>query len=222
MCVADGDESFTYAAERWGRRPVTFAAVLLLALAGLSDLVMPDLERLWRAERERTPFHISRNELAVADERRDDWRLVRLWNFARNQRRSNCGRIGGACFAYGRQLSGKFLLTTNFRRPNAERECRLTPEPAIQKSNCARLLRHSLADLRSSGAVTRPPRIADARSSFPPLRACSTGCWCRCRSPLHGRSCGSHPASIQRRWSRALVMVLLDSSEAVWMCAKAR
>lgn len=32
---------------------------------------------------ERTPFHITRNELAVAEERRADWRLVRLWNFAR-------------------------------------------------------------------------------------------------------------------------------------------
>lgn len=32
---------------------------------------------------ERTPFHISRNELEVADVRRDDWHLVRLWNFAR-------------------------------------------------------------------------------------------------------------------------------------------
>lgn len=32
---------------------------------------------------ERTPFHITRNELAVAEERRKDWRLVRLWNFAR-------------------------------------------------------------------------------------------------------------------------------------------
>jgi hypothetical protein len=32
---------------------------------------------------ERTPFQISRNELAVADAQRDDWRLMRLWNFAR-------------------------------------------------------------------------------------------------------------------------------------------
>lgn len=32
---------------------------------------------------ERTPFHISRDELAVADARRDNWHLVRLWNFAR-------------------------------------------------------------------------------------------------------------------------------------------
>lgn len=32
---------------------------------------------------ERTPFHISRNELAVADERRDEWQLVRVWDFAR-------------------------------------------------------------------------------------------------------------------------------------------
>jgi hypothetical protein len=32
---------------------------------------------------ERTPFHITRNELAVAEVHREDWRLVRLWNFAR-------------------------------------------------------------------------------------------------------------------------------------------
>jgi hypothetical protein len=32
---------------------------------------------------ERTPFFISRNELAVAEDRRSDWRLFRLWNFAR-------------------------------------------------------------------------------------------------------------------------------------------
>ncbi|MDF2809063.1 MAG: hypothetical protein K0S56_94 [Microvirga sp.] len=35
---------------------------------------------------ERTPFHMSRNELAVAETHRDDWRLVRLWNFARGPR----------------------------------------------------------------------------------------------------------------------------------------
>lgn len=32
---------------------------------------------------ERTPFHISRNELDVANERRDEWCLMRLWNFSR-------------------------------------------------------------------------------------------------------------------------------------------
>lgn len=32
---------------------------------------------------ERTPFHISRNELAVAEERHTEWRLFRLWNFGR-------------------------------------------------------------------------------------------------------------------------------------------
>ena len=32
---------------------------------------------------ERSPFHISRNELAVAKERSDVWRLVCVWNFAR-------------------------------------------------------------------------------------------------------------------------------------------
>ncbi|MBN8945002.1 MAG: DUF3883 domain-containing protein [Rhizobiales bacterium] len=35
---------------------------------------------------ERTPFHVTRNELAVAEARRNDWRLVRLWNFARDPR----------------------------------------------------------------------------------------------------------------------------------------
>lgn len=35
---------------------------------------------------ERTPFHISRNELAVSEEHRRDWCLVRLWNFARDPR----------------------------------------------------------------------------------------------------------------------------------------
>ena len=35
---------------------------------------------------ERTPFHITRNELAVAETHRDEWRLVRLWNFAREPR----------------------------------------------------------------------------------------------------------------------------------------
>lgn len=32
---------------------------------------------------ERTPFHISANELAVSEERRSDWILFRLWNFSR-------------------------------------------------------------------------------------------------------------------------------------------
>lgn len=32
---------------------------------------------------ERTPFYISRNELAVAEERRSKWCLFRLWNFSR-------------------------------------------------------------------------------------------------------------------------------------------
>jgi len=32
---------------------------------------------------ERTPFHITRNELAVAEGRRSEWHLFRLWNFSR-------------------------------------------------------------------------------------------------------------------------------------------
>lgn len=35
---------------------------------------------------ERTPFHITRNELAVAEDHHEDWKLVRLWNFAREPR----------------------------------------------------------------------------------------------------------------------------------------
>lgn len=35
---------------------------------------------------DRTPFHISRNEIAVAQSRSDDWHLLRVWNFAREPR----------------------------------------------------------------------------------------------------------------------------------------
>ncbi len=35
---------------------------------------------------ERTPFYISRNELSVADQRRSEWCLLRLWNFSREAR----------------------------------------------------------------------------------------------------------------------------------------
>ena len=35
---------------------------------------------------ERTPFHITRNELAVAEGRPHEWCLLRLWNFARQPR----------------------------------------------------------------------------------------------------------------------------------------
>ncbi len=35
---------------------------------------------------DRTPFHITRNELAVADERPGEWCLLRLWNFSREPR----------------------------------------------------------------------------------------------------------------------------------------
>lgn len=35
---------------------------------------------------DRTPFHISRNELAVAEQKRSEWCLFRLWNFAREPR----------------------------------------------------------------------------------------------------------------------------------------
>ncbi len=35
---------------------------------------------------ERTPFQITRNELTVSETNRKEWRLVRLWNFARQPR----------------------------------------------------------------------------------------------------------------------------------------
>ena len=30
----------------------------------------------------RTPFHVTRNELAVSEERHDEWCLLGLWDFA--------------------------------------------------------------------------------------------------------------------------------------------
>lgn len=35
---------------------------------------------------ERTPFYLSRNDLDVAEERSEEWRLVRVWNYARGPR----------------------------------------------------------------------------------------------------------------------------------------
>lgn len=35
---------------------------------------------------ERTPFHVTRTELAAADMHRDQWHLIRVWNFARDPR----------------------------------------------------------------------------------------------------------------------------------------
>jgi hypothetical protein len=35
---------------------------------------------------ERTPFHITRTELAAAEAHRDQWHLIRIWNFAREPR----------------------------------------------------------------------------------------------------------------------------------------
>lgn len=49
------------------------------ALDGRSRLIEVKTTNGW----ERTPFHITRNELAVADERRSEWCLFRLWNFSR-------------------------------------------------------------------------------------------------------------------------------------------
>ena len=46
---------------------------------GLQRLIEVKTTNGW----ERTPFHITRNELAVAEERRSEWRLFRLWNFSR-------------------------------------------------------------------------------------------------------------------------------------------
>ena len=46
---------------------------------GLPRLIEVETTNGW----ERTPFHITCNELAVAEERRSEWRLFRLWNFSR-------------------------------------------------------------------------------------------------------------------------------------------
>lgn len=41
---------------------------------------------------ERTPFHITRNEMAVADVRREEWHLFLLWILPVSQARSRCAR----------------------------------------------------------------------------------------------------------------------------------
>jgi hypothetical protein len=45
---------------------------------GRSRLIEVKTTRGW----ERTPFQITRNELTVAEDRRDEWYLLRLWNFS--------------------------------------------------------------------------------------------------------------------------------------------
>jgi MFS family permease len=46
LAIVVGAAAAGYAAERWGRRLVTFAAVMLFTLAGLAGLAMPDLGTL--------------------------------------------------------------------------------------------------------------------------------------------------------------------------------
>ncbi|MBZ9811172.1 MULTISPECIES: DUF3883 domain-containing protein [unclassified Mesorhizobium] len=53
--------------------------ILSFATNGSNRLIEVKTTNGW----ERTLFHITRNELAVAEERRSDWPLVRWWNFAR-------------------------------------------------------------------------------------------------------------------------------------------
>src|SRR3546814_9273165 len=70
---------------------------------------------------ERTPFHISRNELAVADTRREEWCLMRLWNFARSP----------SAFTLRSHLSDHAQLTANSFL--AELNCK--PPPQIGRAN---------------------------------------------------------------------------------------
>lgn len=49
---------------------------------GAPRLVEVKTTRGW----ERTPFHVSRNELRVSRERGSDWLVFRLWNFGRGER----------------------------------------------------------------------------------------------------------------------------------------
>ena len=48
--------------------------------AGQARLLEVKTTRGW----DRTPFYISRNEFAVSEARREEWRLFRLWNFSRD------------------------------------------------------------------------------------------------------------------------------------------
>lgn len=54
--------------------------ILSFTPAGRDRLIEVKTTNGW----ERTPFHISRNELDVAEARRDDWYLFRLYEFARS------------------------------------------------------------------------------------------------------------------------------------------
>lgn len=66
---------------------------------------------------ERTPFHISRNELEVAEERRDHWHLLRLYEFAREPKAFELRPpTRHACLADRDELSGKFRMTDRSRR----------------------------------------------------------------------------------------------------------
>jgi len=51
-------------------------------LDGSSRLIEVKTTNGW----DRTPFHISRNEMVVAEERKSEWCLLRLWNFSRDPR----------------------------------------------------------------------------------------------------------------------------------------
>ncbi|WP_315811625.1 DUF3883 domain-containing protein [Bradyrhizobium sp. SZCCHNR2028] len=61
---------------------------------------------------ERTPFYVTRNELAVAEAYRDDWRLMRPWNFASAPRAFELRPpLRSACVADGDELSGQLSIT---------------------------------------------------------------------------------------------------------------
>lgn len=63
---------------------------------------------------ERTPFHISRNELAVAEERKSEWSLMRLYDFSASLGRSNSFRPWQRMSPLLRQAS---------RRASAQLDC---------------------------------------------------------------------------------------------------
>ena len=75
--------------------------------AGGSRLIEVKTTNGW----DRTPFYISPNELEVAEQRRDEWRLLRVWNFSRRtQGLRTASSARGPCDLGTDKLSGELSL----------------------------------------------------------------------------------------------------------------
>ena len=70
---------------------------------------------------DRTPFHITRNELAVAEQRRSEWRLFRLWNFLREPKAFEMHPPLGAHASLTGPVPVSYRSRVHVRRPSVRR-----------------------------------------------------------------------------------------------------